>query len=82
MAIAAGDAALAARASNPLTSARTPRPLSMWWLRPSRKRPRDADEQVRTKAIDGLLWIDTPAGGVPSATYISQSAGDFMSLRG
>ncbi len=28
-----------------------------------------------TKAIDGLLWIDTPAGAAPSATYISQSAG-------
>jgi ABC-2 type transport system permease protein len=36
-------------------------------------------EQVRTKAIDGLLWIDTPAAAVPSATYVSQSAGDFMS---
>jgi ABC-2 type transport system permease protein len=34
-------------------------------------------EQVRTKAIDGLLWIDTPAGAAPSAIYISQSSG-FM----
>lgn len=35
-------------------------------------------EQVRTTAIDGFLWIETPAGGVVDATYVSQSAGDFM----
>ncbi len=35
-------------------------------------------EQVRTKAIDGLLSIETPTGGAPTATYISRSSGDFM----
>jgi len=35
-------------------------------------------EEVRTKAIDGLLWIDAPAGGIPTATYFSTSAGDFL----
>ena len=35
-------------------------------------------EEVRTKAIDGFLWIETPAGKTPTATYIAQSAGDFM----
>ena len=35
-------------------------------------------EQVRTKAIDGLLSIETPSGGAPTATYISRSSGDFM----
>ena len=35
-------------------------------------------EKVRTKAIDGLLWIDASAGGVPTGTYISRSSGDFM----
>jgi ABC-2 type transport system permease protein len=35
-------------------------------------------ERVRTRAIDGLLWVETPAGAAPSATYISQSSGDFM----
>jgi ABC-2 type transport system permease protein len=33
---------------------------------------------VRTKALDGLLWVDTPAGAAPTATYTSQSAGDFI----
>jgi ABC-2 type transport system permease protein len=38
-------------------------------------------DKVRTRAIDGLLWIDTPAGAAPSATYISQSAGFMTSER-
>jgi ABC-2 type transport system permease protein len=36
-------------------------------------------QKVRAKTIDGLLWIDAANGGVPTAQYISQSAGDFMS---
>jgi ABC-2 type transport system permease protein len=35
-------------------------------------------ERTREKAIDGFLWIETPAGGMPTATYVSASAGDFM----
>jgi ABC-2 type transport system permease protein len=35
-------------------------------------------DKVRSKAIDGLLWIDTPAGGLPAATYYSPSSGDFI----
>jgi ABC-2 type transport system permease protein len=38
----------------------------------------DLVEKVRTRAIDGLLWIDASAGGVPTGTYISRSSGDFM----
>jgi ABC-2 type transport system permease protein len=34
--------------------------------------------QVQTKAVDGVLSVETPAGGVPTATYTSQSSGDFM----
>jgi ABC-2 type transport system permease protein len=35
-------------------------------------------DRVRTKDIDGFLWIETAAGKDPSAVYISQSAGDFI----
>jgi ABC-2 type transport system permease protein len=35
-------------------------------------------DRVRTKAIDGFLWIETPPGKEPAAVYISQSAGDFI----
>jgi ABC-2 type transport system permease protein len=33
--------------------------------------------EVRNKQIDGFLWVETPAGKTPTATYTSQSAGDF-----
>jgi ABC-2 type transport system permease protein len=33
--------------------------------------------QLRTKAIDGFLFIQTSPDGLPTATYTSPSAGDF-----
>jgi ABC-2 type transport system permease protein len=33
---------------------------------------------VKNGSIDGLLWIDDSAGGVPTASYTSKAAGDFM----
>ena len=35
-------------------------------------------DEVKSKKIDGFLWIETPAGKAPEATYTSQSAGDFI----
>jgi ABC-2 type transport system permease protein len=35
-------------------------------------------ERVQSKAIDGFLWIETPAGQAPTAVYESQSSGDFI----
>jgi ABC-2 type transport system permease protein len=35
-------------------------------------------EQVKGRSVDGMLWVDTPAGGLPKATYYSPSSGDFM----
>jgi ABC-2 type transport system permease protein len=34
--------------------------------------------EVRNKTIDGFLWVETPTGQAPTATYTSQSAGDFI----
>ena len=34
--------------------------------------------KVQTRAIDGVLWIETPAAGLPKATYSSQDSGDFI----
>jgi hypothetical protein len=36
-----------------------------------------ADEEVRAKAIDGLLWIDSPKRRSADGHLHSQSAGDF-----
>jgi ABC-2 type transport system permease protein len=35
-------------------------------------------EQVRTKDVDGLLWVDTPNDAGPKATYYSPSSGGFI----
>jgi ABC-2 type transport system permease protein len=35
-------------------------------------------QRVRSKAIDGFLWVDAPAGQPPKAVYESQSSGDFI----
>jgi ABC-2 type transport system permease protein len=35
-------------------------------------------KEVQARSVDGVLSIDTPAGGVPRATYMSQASGDFM----
>jgi ABC-2 type transport system permease protein len=35
-------------------------------------------KQVQSKAIDGVLTIETSARALPKATYISQASGDFM----
>jgi len=37
-------------------------------------------KQVQSKAIDGVLWVQTPAGSAPTATYTSQSSGDFITM--
>lgn len=35
-------------------------------------------DRVRSKSIDGFLWIDAADGQSPSAVYESQSSGDFI----
>jgi ABC-2 type transport system permease protein len=35
-------------------------------------------DEVKSRSIDGLLWIDARTGAVPVATYFSQSSGDFI----
>jgi len=79
MAIASSDVALANDLRTRLTSGKDSKAV-VDIVAPAKPEDRDLlTAQVRTKAIEGLLWIETPAGGVPTATYYSQSAGDFMS---
>ena len=35
-------------------------------------------EQVKTRSVDGLLWVNAAAGKLPTATYYSPSSGDFI----
>ena len=79
MAVASADAALAHNIRARLTGGKDSKAV-VDVVAPARPEDRALlTEQVRTRTIDGLLWIDTPAGAAPSATYYSQSAGDFMS---
>jgi ABC-2 type transport system permease protein len=78
MAIAAGDAVLANEIRGQLLSEKNSKAV-VDVVAPATPQDRSTlVEQVRTRAIDGLLWIEMPAGAAPSATYISQSSGDFM----
>jgi ABC-2 type transport system permease protein len=76
--IAAGDAALANDIRSRLVSDKNGK-ASVDVVTPASPQERSAlVNKVRTKAIDGVLWIDTPAGALPTATYLAQSSGDFM----
>jgi ABC-2 type transport system permease protein len=79
MAIASNDAALADQLRTRLTSEKNSKAQVDVATKPTADDRARLIEQVRTKAIDGLLWIDAPAGQIPTATYYSSSAGDFMS---
>ncbi|MFZ0747180.1 MAG: ABC transporter permease [Terracidiphilus sp.] len=37
-------------------------------------------KEVEAKALDGVLWVDTPPGAMPTATYTSQASGDFITM--
>ena len=81
LAIASSDAALANNLRSRLMSEKNSQAV-IDVVAPARPEDRAAlVEEVRTKAIDGLLWIETPAGAAPNATYISQSAGFMTSDR-
>jgi len=78
MAVAAGDAALASDIRTRLVSGKNSKAIVDVFA-PAKAEDRAAlIERTRAKAIDGFLWIDTPVGGMPTATYFSASAGDFM----
>lgn len=35
-------------------------------------------DEVKARKIDGFLWVETPGGQKPTATYTSPSSGDFI----
>jgi ABC-2 type transport system permease protein len=78
MAVASNDPALAEQLRLSLTSSKDSKAI-VDVDAPAKPEDRARlTEDVRTKSLDGLLWIEAPQGGVPKATYISSSAGDFM----
>jgi ABC-2 type transport system permease protein len=79
VAIAADDAVLANEVRSQIVSEKDTK-ITVDVVAPASASDRAALlQQVQSKAIDGYLSIDRPAAGakLPSATYTSQSAGDF-----
>lgn len=78
LAVASNDAALAHQVRVRLTASKDSKAV-VDVVAPATEadRARLMDE-VRARSIDGLLWIDAHADPVPSITYVSPSAGDFM----
>lgn len=78
LALASGDAALANDVRTRLLSSKNSKAV-IDIVAPATPQDRATLlEQVRSKAIDGILTIETPPGGAPAATFISRSSGNFM----
>jgi ABC-2 type transport system permease protein len=78
LSIAAGDAALANDIRARLVGDKDNK-ATVDVVAPAKPEDRAAlVDQVKAKTIDGVLWIETPAGGLPTATYFSQASGDFI----
>jgi len=76
--IAATDAVLANQIRDLLVGDKTAR-ARVDVIAPATEAQRNAlVKQVQTGAIDGVLWVETPLGKTPSATYTAQSSGDFI----
>jgi ABC-2 type transport system permease protein len=78
LAVASGDAALAGEIRDRLLSDNNGK-ATVDVVAPATPQDRAAlMEQVKAKTIDGFLWIETPAGKLPTATYLSPASGDFI----
>jgi ABC-2 type transport system permease protein len=78
LAIAAADKALAADLRDRLLSDKQAK-ATVDVVAPATEQDRSALlAELKSRAIDGVMWIDSPSGAVPRATYYSQSSGDFI----
>ena len=76
LAVASSDALLANEIKGQLVGEKDTK-TKVDVISPASSADRDAlIDEVRTKKIEGFLWIETPQGKAPVATYTSQSSGD------
>jgi len=80
MAVAASDPQLAAQIRDQLVSDKDAKAKVDIVAPASAEQRSMLIKEVEDKAIDGVLWVDTPAGSAPTATYTSESAGDFITM--
>ncbi len=78
LAVAANDPLLATEIKGQLTRDKDAK-AKVDIISPATANSRDAlIEEVKKKEIDGFLWIESQPGEAPTATYTSQSSGDFI----
>jgi ABC-2 type transport system permease protein len=78
LAVASSDALLASEIKGQLIGDKDTK-TKVDVISPATSADRDAlIGQVKTKQIEGFLWIEAPPGKAPIATYTSQSSGDFI----
>jgi ABC-2 type transport system permease protein len=78
LAVASSDALLASEIKGQLIGDKDTK-TKVDVISPATSADRDAlIGQVKTKRIEGFLWIEAPPGKAPIATYTSQSSGDFI----
>ena len=78
MAVAASDPVLAQEIRNQLVGDQEAK-AHVDVVAPATQAQRDAlVNEVKLQKLDGVLWVDTPAGKPATATYSSPSSGDFI----
>jgi ABC-2 type transport system permease protein len=78
MAVAASDAALANQIRGQLVGDKEAK-ATVDVVAPATPEQRAAlVKDVAQQKLDGVLWVDTPPGQAPTATYSSPSSGDFI----
>jgi len=76
--IASSDSALASQVRDQLLSDKDKKAVVDIVIPSGADTRAELTSRVRSRSIDGLLWIDNAGGEIPTASYISQTAGDFM----
>lgn len=79
--VASGDAALASEIQARLLTEKKGK-STVDVVAPTEAERTAVLDQIKMRTIDGLLWVDTPTGKLPTATYYSPSSGDFITASG
>jgi ABC-2 type transport system permease protein len=78
MAVAAQDAALANAIRNQLVGDKAAKARIDVIVQPAPEERATLVNQVHAEQLDGLLWVETSPGKIPTGTFVSQSSGDFI----
>lgn len=80
MAVAASDPALAKEIRDQLVGDKDARARVDVVAPATAEQREQLISQVAKQQLDGVLWVDTPPGKSPTATYSSPSSGDFITV--